>query len=186
MTDAAYLTGSILLAMPGMGDPNFERSVIAMCNHDARGAFGVGIGHVRAGVTLHALLEELEIDPGEAPDCVVHHGGPVETGRGFVLHTPDWHDDDTLDAGSLCSVSGSLAILRDIAAGKGPSQWLIALGYAGWSGGQLEGEMRRHGWYAATGRADILFNETVEDRWVATWRAEGVDPSLLVGITGNA
>ncbi len=186
MTDAQYLAGRLLLAMPGMGDPRFARAAIALYMHDENGAFGVGIGHLRSGVTLHGLLAELDIEPGVAPDCPIHHGGPVEPGRGFVLHSPDWGGDDTLRVGPLGGLSASLDILRAIAAGQGPDKWLIALGYAGWGPGQLDMEMRHHGWYAAAGRSDILFERPAETRWTAAWRAEGIDPSLLASETGRA
>ena len=91
-----FLSGKLLLAMPGMADPRFERAVIAMCVHDENGAIGIGIGHKRAGISFRGLLRQLDIDPGEAPDCAVHHGGPVEPGRGFVLHSSDWGGQDTL------------------------------------------------------------------------------------------
>ena len=91
-----FLSGKLLLAMPGMADPRFERAVIAMCVHDENGAIGVGVGHKRAGISFRGLLTQLEIEPGEAPDCAVHHGGPVEPGRGFVLHSSDWGGQDTL------------------------------------------------------------------------------------------
>lgn len=186
MTDAQYLSGRLLLAMPGMFDPRFDHSVIAMCLHDENGAFGVGIGHARDGVTFHGLLREVGIDPGVAPDCDVHHGGPVEPGRGFVLHSADWTSPETIKIDGLCALSASLDILHAIAAGTGPRQWLIALGYAGWGAGQLDGEMRHHGWYAAEGRPEILFEEVPETRWHATWRAEGIDPALLATEIGHA
>ncbi len=186
MTEAHYLSGRTLLAMPGMGDPRFDRAVIAMCVHDLNGAFGIGAGHIRAGVTFHALLEELGIDPGVAPDCPVHHGGPVEPGRGFVLHSPDWGSEDSMEVPPLGAVSASLDILRAIAEGRGPKHWLIALGYAGWGPGQLDNEMRHHGWHAAEGRSEILFERPAEARWAACWRAEGIDPSLLSSETGRA
>ena len=186
MTEARYLAGRLLLAMPGMGDPRFDRAVIAMCVHDENGAFGLGIGHVRSGVTFHELLRELEIDPGVAPDCPVHHGGPVEPGRGFVLHSEDWNSPDTLEVPGLGALSASLDILRAIAEGKGPERWLIALGYAGWAPGQLDAEMTRHGWFAAEGRMDVVFGVPAEARWAATWRAEGIDPALLASETGRA
>ncbi|WP_374247415.1 YqgE/AlgH family protein, partial [Zoogloea sp.] len=151
MTQEQYLSGRILLAMPGMFDPRFERSVNVICMHDENGALGIGIGHERDGVTFHEVLEELGIDPGVSPDCAVLHGGPVEPGRGFILHSTDWGGTDTLMVQPLCALSASMDILRAIAAGKGPSRWLMALGYAGWGAGQLEGEMRHHGWYAADG-----------------------------------
>lgn len=186
MAEPQYLSGRLLLAMPGMFDPRFERSVNVMCVHDENGAMGIGIGHVREGVRFREILEELEIDPGVAPDCEVHHGGPVEPGRGFVLHSTDWGGADTIEVQPLCALSASLDILRAIAEGRGPSRWLIALGYAGWGPGQLENEMRHHGWYVAEGRQEILFDTSTEARWMATWRAEGIDPALLSPETGRA
>lgn len=186
VTQEAYLTGRILLAMPGMGDPRFERSVNVVCAHDESGALGIGIGALRDGVRFHGVLEEVGIDPGLAPDCPVHHGGPVEPGRGFVLHSADWGGADTVHVNSLCALSASMDVLRAIASGGGPSQWLMALGYAGWGAGQLEQEMRQHGWHAAAGHRSILFETPAQDRWAATWRAEGVDPILLASETGNA
>ena len=186
MTEAQYLSGRLLLAMPGMFDPRFDHSVIAMCMHDENGAFGVGVGHVRENIRFHKLLRELDIDPGVAPDCDVHHGGPVEPGRGFVLHSSDWGGEGTVEIAGLCNLSASLDILRAIAAGRGPSRWLIALGYAGWAAGQLEEEMRHHGWFAAEPHREILFDTPWEDRWTATWRADGIDPALLASETGHA
>lgn len=186
MSDAEYLAGRILLAMPGMVDPNFERSVIAMCVHDENGALGVGIGHIRMGIGFHDLLAEVGIDPGVSPDCPVHHGGPVEPGRGFVLHSPDWSDPDTIEVPSLGALSASLEVLKAIAEGRGPEKWLMALGYAGWGAGQLDQEMRYHGWFAAAGKPEILFETRADKRWAATWKAEGINPAQLVGRTGTA
>ena len=186
MTEAHYLAGRLLLAMPGMGDPRFDRAAIALCVHNEDGAFGIDVGTVREGVGFHELLRELDIDPGLAPDCAVLHGGPVEPGRGFVLHSADWGGAESLTVQPLCVLSASLDVLRAIAEGRGPSQWLIALGYAGWGPGQLDGEMRRHGWYAAEGRVAVLFDTSVERRWQAAWRAEGIDPALLASETGRA
>jgi putative transcriptional regulator len=186
MSELQYLSGRLLLAMPGMFDANFDHAVIAMCQHDEHGAFGIGVGHVRAGLRFRALLEDVGIDPGVAPDRPVHHGGPVEVGRGFVLHSADWTGDETIHIDGLCALSASLDILRAIAEGSGPEHWLIALGYAGWGAGQLEGEMRQHGWYAAEGRSEILFDNPAEGRWHAAWRAEGIDPALLASETGHA
>lgn len=186
MTDEQYLSGRILLAMPGMFDPRFERSVSVMCVHDEHGALGIGIGHVREGVSFHGVLEELGIDPGAAPDCPVMHGGPVETGRGFILHSTDWGGTDTIEVQPLCALSASQDILRAIAEGRGPDRWVMALGYAGWGPGQLEAEMRHHGWYAADGHPEVLFDTPAESRWLATWRAEGIDPALLSTETGRA
>jgi putative transcriptional regulator len=190
MDEPRFLTGKLLLAMPGMGDPRFERAVIAMCAHDENGAVGIGIGHKRAGLRLRGLLVQLGIDPGEAPDRAVHHGGPVEPGRGFVLHSTDWGGQDSLHvaglSGELFAMTGTLDVLKAIAEGEGPSQWLVALGYAGWGEGQLDEEMTRHGWFAADGHASILFDVPTDERWAASFKTAGVDPRLLVGQTGAA
>ena len=185
-----FLSGRFLLAMPGMADPRFERAVIALCVHDSDGAVGIGIGHKRAGIRFRALLKQLGIDPGAAPDVAVHHGGPVEPGRGFVLHSTDWGGQDSVEvrgAGELrFAMTGTIDILKAIAEGTGPSRWLIALGYAGWAGGQLDEEMTRHGWYAAEGSGDILFDIPADERWAAAFKQEGIDPRLLASETGAA
>jgi putative transcriptional regulator len=158
--------------------------------HDENGAVGIGIGHKRAGISFRALLRQLEIDPGEAPDCAVHHGGPVEPGRGFVLHSTDWGGQDTLqingDRGQQFGMTGTIDVLRAIAEGNGPSKWIAALGYAGWGEGQLDEEMTRHGWFAARTDTGILFDTPADERWAAAFKAEGIDPRLLASETGAA
>ena len=186
----AFLSSKLLLAMPGMADPRFERAVIAMCVHDENGAIGIGIGHKRAGISFRGLLKQLDLDPGEAPDLAVHHGGPVEPGRGFVLHSTDWGGQDTLHVtgpdGMIFAMTGTIDVLRAIAEGRGPKQWIVALGYAGWGEGQLDEEMTRHGWFAAKGDAAILFDTPTDERWAAAFKAEGIDPRLLTSETGAA
>lgn len=186
MADPRFLTGKFLLAMPGMSDPRFDRAVVAICVHDEEGAVGIGIGGKRAGITFRGLLRQLDIDPGHAPDVPVHHGGPVESGRGFVLHSTDWGGQDTLQVHDLCAMTGTIDVLRAIAEGRGPSHWLASLGYAGWAAGQLEDEMTRHGWFAAKGTPDLLFDTPTDERWDSAFRREGIDPRLLVGETGAA
>jgi putative transcriptional regulator len=186
MTESAVLSGRLLLALPGMGDPRFDHAVIALCVHNAQGAFGVGIGQTIPGTSFHALLDELEIERGEVADCPVHVGGPVEPTRGFVLHSADWEDAETLDAGPLGRVSASMGVLRAIAEGRGPQHWLIALGYAGWSAGQLDNELHHHGWHLVEARPEVLWETPAEQRWTAAWKAEGIDPALLVAQTGRA
>jgi len=185
-----FLSGKLLLAMPGMSDPRFERAVIAMCVHDEGGAVGIGISHKRAGLRFRGLLKQLGIDPGEAPDCAVHHGGPVEPGRGFVLHSTDWGGQDSLQVsgsgGASFAMTGTIDVLKAIAEGRGPSRWIAALGYAGWEGGQLEEELTRHGWFAADGSEAILFDTPTDERWAAAFKASGVDPRLLSSETGAA
>jgi putative transcriptional regulator len=177
-----FLSGKLLLAMPGMADPRFERAVIALCVHDENGAVGVGIGHKRAGISFRGLLRQ--------PDVAVHHGGPVEPGRGFVLHSTDWGGQDTLqvngEKGELFAMTGTIDVLRAISEGRGPSKWIASLGYACWGEGQLDEEMTRHGWFTANGDPAILFETPTDERWAASFKAEGVDPRLLASETGVA
>jgi putative transcriptional regulator len=185
-----FLSGKLLLAMPGMADPRFERAVIALCMHDENGAIGIGIGQKRAGISFRGLLRQLDIEPGEAPDCAVHHGGPVEPGRGFILHSTDWGGQDSVQVNAgdaeVFAMTGTIDVLKAIAQGSGPSRWIAALGYAGWGEGQLEEEMTRHGWFAARASAKLLFDTPADERWAASFKAEGIDPRLLASETGAA
>ena len=185
--DPPFLSGQLLLAMPGIGDPRFERAVIARCAHDETGARGGGIGRTVPGLGVHKLLEQFKIAPGELPDVPVHLGGPVEPQRGFVLHGRDWGGSDTLDVAGRWALTGTLDVLRALAEGRGPSRWLVALGYAGWGEGQLEAELTRHGWFATACDDDaILFDCPAEDRWSAGFAAAGVDSRLLAPESGHA
>ena len=186
MDQPPFLTGQFLLAMPGMSDARFEQAVIVIAAHDEDGAIGVGIDHERVGLTLRDLLEQLEMDPGQAPPVPVHHGGPVEPGRGFVLHSTDWSGQDTVQIGNLCALTGTQDVLQAIAEGRGPTRYVVALGYAGWDGGQLEGELTQHGWFTAPACEAILFDRPSGERWSAAFLAQGIDPGLLVGETGEA
>jgi putative transcriptional regulator len=180
------LAGQFLLAMPGIGDPRFDRAVIAMCVHDARGALGVGIGHAVPGISLHGLLTQLEIPVGVAPDAPILHGGPVETQRGFVIHSQDWEGEESLLVGDRWALTSTLDVLRAIAEGNGPERFVVAMGYAGWSEGQLDEEMTRHGWFATQGSDGLLFDVTVDRRWARGFADAGVDVRLLASTTGHA
>jgi putative transcriptional regulator len=186
MDTPRFLSGKLLLAMPGIGDPRFERAVIALCVHDENGAVGIGIGHEREGMGVRGLLEQLGLDPGTMADRPVLHGGPVEPGRGFVLHSDDWGGQDTIAVTGLGALTGTIDVLKAIAEGRGPSRYLIALGYAGWGEGQLDEEMTRPGWFTATGRQQILFDTPTSERWEAGFKAEGIDPRLLDSAAGVA
>jgi putative transcriptional regulator len=181
-----YLAGQLLLAMPGIGDPRFERAVIAMCMHDEDGALGVGIGRLMPRLGFHALLDQFDIDRGVAPDAPVHAGGPVEPQRGFVLHTPDWGGDGSVEVAGRWVLTATIDVLKAIAAGRGPSRWIVALGYAGWGAGQLDGELHRHGWHVADGDPDLLFDADVETRWARAFATQGIDPRLLAPESGTA
>ena len=186
MDDPPFMTGKLLLAMPGMADPRFDRAVIAMCAHDEDGALGIGIGHHRPGVRLRDLLQQLQLDPGKAPDLPVHHGGPVEPGRGFVIHSEDWSGQDTVAVLGVGALTGTLDVLKAIAEGRGPSRFIVALGYAGWGEGQLDDEMTRHGWFAVPANTTVLFDAEADDRWRASFEQAGIDPRLLTSEAGAA
>lgn len=181
-----FLSGQFLLAMPGIGDPRFEKAVIAMCVHDEDGALGIGLGRVMPRLGFHDLLKQLDIAPGAAPDAPVHQGGPVEPQRGFILHTPDWGGQDSVQVADRWVLSATLDILKAIAAGQGPSRWVVALGYAGWGAGQLDGEMARHGWFATPGDDALLYDSHVDSRWANAFRSAGIDPRLLAAESGTA
>jgi putative transcriptional regulator len=169
MEPPRFTTGQFLLAMPGIGDPRFERSVIAMCVHDDNGALGIGLGRIVPRLGFHDLLAQLDIDAGAAPNAPIHVGGPVEPQRGFLIHSSDWGD-----------------VLKAVAAGKGPRRWLAALGYAGWSAGQLEDELSRHGWFAISGDEALLYDVEAEHRWESGYRSAGIDPRMLAADYGTA
>ena len=186
----SFLSGKLLLAMPGMADPRFERAVIAMCVHDENGAIGIGVGHKRAGIGFRGLLRQLEIEPGEAPDCAVHHGGPVEPGRGFILHSSDWGGQDTLhvngDAGEIFAMTGTIDVLRAIAEGRGPVAMdrgarLCRLGRGPARRGNDQARLVRRAGRCQT----ILFDTPTDERWAASFKAEGIDPRLLASETGR-
>jgi putative transcriptional regulator len=181
-----FLTGQLLLAMPGIGDPRFEKAVIAVCMHDERGALGIGIGRLAPRLGFHALLDQFDIPAGESADAPVHLGGPVDPQRGFVLHSLAWGGQDTIEVDGRFALTNTIDVLRAVAEGKGPSRWLAALGYAGWQEGQLDEEMTRHGWFTVQATETLLFDTPVEQRWSAAFQSAGVDPRLLSASVGQA
>lgn len=186
MESPLYLSGQLLLAMPGIRDPRFDRAVIALCLHDENGALGVGIGTALDGLSLHGLFAQLDFPTDKVPDGPLHHGGPVEPQRGFVLHSRDWGGEDTIEVTGRWAMTGTLDVLRMISEGQGPSRWLVALGYAGWGPGQLDGEMTRHGWFPADATDELLFETPVGERWSKAFSMSGVDTRLLSATPGRA
>jgi putative transcriptional regulator len=180
------LSGQFLLAMPGIGDPRFEKAVIAMCVHDEDGALGIGLGRVVPRLGFHELLKQHGIEPGVAPNVPIHVGGPVEPQRGFILHSPDWSASESVYVGERWVLSATIDILKAIAAGTGPERWIAALGYAGWGEGQLEQELARHGWFVTPGEETLLYACDVETRWAAAFQAAGIDSRLLTTEFGTA
>lgn len=185
----------MLIAMPGIGDPRFERTVIFMCAHSSDGAMGLVVNKPADDLTFIDLLERLNILPGQeqirVPDEVarmhVQFGGPVETGRGFVLHTTDYFiADSTLPIDERIGLTATLDILRAIAEGEGPRQAMLALGYAGWGPGQLENELLHNGWLHCEADESLLFGNDLDSRYEAALRKIGIDISMLSSEAGHA
>lgn len=182
------LTGKLLIAMPGMGDPRFQQSVILMCSHSEDGAMGLIVNKPAKDVTLDDLFKQLEIEV-TAPDVrgAVHYGGPVEGSRGFMLHSPDYTSSlQTLDVSAEFSMTATLDILEDMAAGKGPERAMMMLGYSGWGPLQLETEIGQNGWLTADADAELVFDLPHQEKWAAALRSMGVDPMSLSGAAGHA
>lgn len=187
MAFATSLTNQFLIAMPGLKDPNFARTVTYVCEHNAEGAMGIVINRPM-DLRLGAVLDQLDI-PSRDPDVTgapVFLGGPVQPDRGFVIHSGPQHYDSTMSVTPDIRITTSRDILEAIADGRGPTRRLIALGYAGWGSGQLEGELAANAWLSAPMDPDILFSMSPPRRWQAAAQLLGVDLNLLSGEAGHA
>lgn len=184
--DKSWFTGQFLLALPSIGDPRFEQSVIVIASHDEGGAMGIGVNKVLRGMTVADVLSQLKIPHDDKMDMPVYKGGPMEPTRGFVLHSLDWGGKDAVQVSDRWMLSSSHDILRAIADGRGPSRWLLALGYAGWSEGQLEAEMVQHGWHLTEGSDELLFDTEPDRKWVRAYADSGVDVRMLGPVGGAA
>ncbi|WP_298260083.1 YqgE/AlgH family protein [uncultured Litoreibacter sp.] len=186
--DSTSLAGKLLIAMPDMGDPRFERSVIFMCSHSAERAMGLIVNKTARDLKFNDLLKQLDI-PLAPPEreITVHIGGPVDYGRGFVLHSPDYHStDNTLDIDGGYGLTATLDILEDISTGDGPEQCLLTMGYAGWGAGQLENEIQRNGWLICDADSDLIFKGANIAKWSGALDLLGVDPLMLSPGGGSA
>lgn len=185
--DRTDLTGQLLIAMPGMPDPRFSETVIYLCAHSEDGAMGLVVNKQFDDIALSDLLDELEIKiEGEGIALPVHFGGPVESGRGFVLHTSDYEADGTLDVAENIALTSSIDVLEAIADGRGPAKSMLALGYAGWGPGQLEIEIGENGWLNVAADDAILFGTENEGKWRRAMSKLGIDVSLLSSAAGRA
>ena len=182
-----YLSGQLLIAMPGMTDPRFEKSVIYVCAHNSDGAMGLVVNRAIDSLTFPELLQQLEIDPAAGNDSVrVLFGGPVEQARGFVLHSPDYLQDARLVVDENVALTATIDILRAIAEGKGPANCLLALGYAGWGAGQLDSEIKSNGWLSVDADVDLVFGCDLDEKWERAMAKIGIDPRMLSDDAGHA
>lgn len=190
---AGNLDGQMLIAMPSMTDPRFARTVIYICAHSSDGAMGIVVNKKADNISFPEMLEQFGIDGGDDANNIrlknfpVNFGGPVETARGFVLHTTDYHvEASTLPIDKGVSLTATLDVLKAIADGRGPNRALLALGYAGWAPGQLESEIQDNGWLHCEADAELIFDGEFEHKYERTLAKLGVDLSMLVADAGHA
>lgn len=188
--EASYLSGKLLLAMPGIGDPRFHRSVIFLCVHDEQGAMGLVINTEVPDINFGQVIDNLglqsdiEVDL-DALKLPVISGGPVEGSRGFLLHTAEFRHQDTIEISPEFSLTGTTDALQDIIDGKGPDEALFILGYAGWTAGQLEQELQQNAWLVLDPDPDLVFAPDIHAKWTLALDKLGLDPALLSSDTGG-
>lgn len=182
-----WLNGKLLMAMPSMPDPRFQRTVIFICSHSPTGAMGLILNRLYGELNFRGLLEQLNISLSiHAPQLPIHFGGPVEPGRGFVLHGADYRQEGTVVIDDHFHLTATVEILEAIANGEGPRQCLLALGYAGWGAGQLDTEMQSNGWLVTEPTTEIVFGAAIENKWERALATLGVSPTLLSADIGHA
>ncbi len=193
MTDAQYLTGKLLLAMPRMCDMCFERAVIFICAHDKNGAMGLVINHIQKDIEFNQLLEQLNIISNIEisinpliSNIPVMYGGPVAPARGFLLHSNEFKHNDTIRINDMFGVTGTIDALKNVVAGKGPQKKLFILGYAGWEAKQLDQEIKQNMWLVIEPDDEIVFGDNPDIKWLQAIQKLGFDPSMLSGDVGQA
>ena len=182
------LTGQLLVAMPQMMDPRFARSVVYVCAHSGdEGAMGLVVNKLMSSLTMDELFTHLKLEPAQREQArPVHFGGPVEPGRGFVLHTAEYREESTLPVTEEFAVTATLDILRAIGRGEGPRRNLLALGYAGWAPGQLDAEMQANGWLSVPADFDLVFDSDFDAKWQRALTKLGIDLTMLSTDAGHA
>lgn len=187
----ASLKGHLLLAMPQMGDPRFHRAVIFLCVHDNNGAMGITINQPLPATDFPSLLGQLGLTL-DAPlddrikNMPVLSGGPVEGVRGFLLHSPDFRQKDTILIDDHFSISGTLDSLRAVMTQDAPEHMLFSLGYAGWGAGQLEKELQENAWIVVPASHELVFKTPIDSMWEKSYATLGINPAMLSGVSGNA
>lgn len=182
-----HLTGQLLVAMPGMADPRFARSVVFLCAHSPEGAMGIVVNRLLDNVSFADIAGQVGIEPDEiAAELPVHFGGPVEPARGFVLHSADYTTDSTLGVDGRFALTATIDMLKLVARGEGPRHRLLALGYAGWAPGQLDAEIQANGWLVVPADPELVFSSDNESKWTRALRKIGIDSSLLSTHMGHA
>lgn len=186
-SDPRYLAGQCLVAMPTMADPRFEKTVIYMCAHSEDGAMGLIVNKPLEELNFPDILEQIGIQSSPACDQItVHCGGPVESARGFVLHSSDYQMDGTMVVDASVALSATTEVLKAIAYGTGPKQCLMALGYAGWGAGQLDEEIMSNAWLNVPADSELLWSFDYNTKWDRALSKIGITPAMLVNVAGHA
>ena len=181
------LTGSILVAMPHMKDPRFHQAVIFICGHDDKGAMGIVLNKLVEGLTLSQILTQMSLETQSLKqDIPVHYGGPVETGRGFTLHSPDYHHEASIQISKDVILTTNAEVLQVMAVEKKPKNKILALGYAGWGAGQLEKEMATNAWLQVPADLDLIFHTSPAKCWTKALGKLGISPGSLSLTEGHA
>ena len=187
LSKAEYLEGQLLIAMPSMGDPRFERTVIYLCAHSPEGAMGLVVNKLVDHITFPGLLEQLNIDCSRHDERIqVHFGGPVEESRGFVLHSADYHQENSMPVNEDYALTASVEVLKAMASGVGPEKSMLALGYAGWAAGQLDDEIQANGWLHVQSNDELVFGRDQENKWQRAVATLGIDIARLSTTAGRA
>lgn len=186
MSEITYLKNNFLIAMPGMEGSSFSKSVTYLCQHDEEGALGLVINKPGT-LTMGDIFKQLKVDAirPEIANIQVFMGGPVQPERGFVVHSPKGNWDSTLVVNEQLALTSSKDILEAISQDEGPDKWMVALGYAGWGGGQLESEIQQNAWLHGRADEDIIFEESIHQRWELAAHRIGVDISLMSADAGH-
>lgn len=189
--ETTYLNGQLLLAMPSIGDPRFHRAAIYICAHDEKGAMGIVINHLFKGLDFGSLLKDLEIQSDITLPARLHHlpvlcGGPVETARGFLIHSSDFKQPDSIKVQDDIFVTGTIDALMALSEDTAPESMIFALGYAGWGAGQLEQEVRDNAWLTLPATPSLVFSNKTENIWNQGLSALGISAARLSSLTGSA
>lgn len=184
---SGYMTGQLLIAMPQMRDPRFQRSVIYMCVHNEQCAMGLVVNRLVNSLSFPDLLQQLNIDADNLQQTIrVHFGGPVESGRGFVLHSDEFRESGTTIVPGGLALTATIDILKAIAQGQGPRRSMLALGYAGWGPKQLDDELQANAWLSAPADEDIVFDGELDSKWERAMQKIGITTAMLTGLSGDA
>lgn len=182
-----YFEGQLLIATPMLVGSCFAKSVVYLCSHNAEGAMGVIINQRIANIDCNEIYTQLGIElDQDIQDIPVHFGGPVDTSRGFVLHTSDYAGTETVVMEENISLTANIDVLKDIALGKGPTQCILALGYAGWSPSQLEKEIEQNSWISVPATEELVFGTSNDSKWIVAAQSLGIDMAKFSSMTGHA